>query len=382
MSESNLKISNIQSIKQEPEEEDIEQQQANTIKVRSLAQLQTIQPQSILAKKSNPVQSTKQHYVLKRLNNSRLTLSSQSSSSPSAPASLKIQKTNPSQVISSTLKLPPAVESYIKSLEEQNKEMKKLLISARRETVDIQLRLHKVTNQINLILAKGNVTRPMLSSKAPQNAQHMSSSQTTQPLPQQSISISQGGQVTIRNTKSSIHTARVPIFPITKVPILEQLESDLSKREISEYVFKKLFILNDKAGVDKPTILLTNVLESMIDPQLLSQYHWAPQENEIVGINAIDINFFAKLQRVRIFFAKLVNSLANKIFSKPIDKRAIEAFIRIQIKQYREFIEKSKLKEVTKINNFQIKSEIEDPLTTNGNSSSAMYIDNEDQLMG
>ncbi|KAG5678421.1 hypothetical protein PVAND_008095 [Polypedilum vanderplanki] len=332
--ETGLKISNVQSVIKIKEEPASTQQ--STIRIRALSQLQTIkQPDT----KGNLSNRQIINASLKRLNtNKNVSIKPAKVSSSSSTLTQRIQRgsslnhnkplqVQSSSIASSQMQIPPYVETYIKSLEEQNKEMRKILLESRREVVQVQLKMHKLTNQINMVLAKCNTARPISLQKNIQQTQHSSTTSS-----QQNTSISNA------NVKRT--TARIPIFPITKMSILEQFEIDLSKREISEYVFNKLFVLNDKSDIDRPTTLLSTVLESIIDPHLLSQLQWTPPDDESYrgNLEEIDVNYFSHLEKVKVFYAKLVNSLANKNFKRPIDKTSIDEFLRVQIEQYKEFL--------------------------------------------
>lgn len=342
MDQSSLKISNIQSLQQEKQSND------STIKIRTISEINQSHVAANHAAAKN-ITITKQHpsqqMFSKQIIVKKIPTNSQMASSPKptitapifipANGSPKVAK-SPSQIpdlpsrSQGNFIMPPALEAYIKELEEENKTMKKMLIECRREAVAVQMRTHKLTNLINATLSKCNVKRPTL------KLNHMLQSKPTL-IPQQSPVIPQKQFQVIPRKSHNIANkgnvvCRVPVFPITRLGILKQLEIDLSKKEFSEYVFQKLYAVNNKADIEKPSVLLNNTLNSIIDPKLMGlfQYEESPEPT-----NHSECEYFKSLQRVRVLYGKLVNALSNTIFTKSVDMVALEKFVKNKISSHR-----------------------------------------------
>jgi hypothetical protein len=222
--------------------------------------------------------------------------------------------------------------------------MKKVLMECRNEAVAIQMRTHKLTNLINATVAKCNAKRPLSGLKhpivavsAPQLPVSPQQPQQNQGQPPQSPLL-QRKQFKVLPRKNNNVTAkgnivcRVPVFPISRLQILKQLEIDLSKKEFSEYVFQKLYNVNNKSDIDKPSILLNNTLNSIIDPKLMGQFQYDDSTDMSDGN---ECEYFKSLQRVRVLYGKLVNALSNTIFAKSVDMVALEKFVKNKISSHR-----------------------------------------------
>jgi len=347
-----IKISNIQSLQEiKQEKEPIEE---STIKIRTISEINQSPPPQSIPKSSN-VQISKQHpsqqimskhIVVRKVQNPPANIKN--------PQMTRIVTTNgsssniikgpfPEPPVKPTINytVPPVLEAYIKQLEDENKEMKKVLMECRKEAVAIQMRTHKLTNLINATVAKCNAKRPLSGLKHPivtvSTPQLPVSPQQPQQIPGQS-SLLQRKQFKVLPRKNSNVTAkgnivcRVPVFPISRLQILKQLEIDLSKKEFSEYVFQKLYNVNNKSDIDKPSVLLNNTLNSIIDSKLMGQF----QYDESLDMNeGSESESFKSLQRVRVLYGKLVNALSNTIFSKSVDMVALEKFVKNKISSHR-----------------------------------------------
>ncbi|CAG9800661.1 unnamed protein product [Chironomus riparius] len=380
--ETSIKISNIQSLQEiKQEKEPIEE---STIKIRTISEInQSPPPQSpknnVLVSKQHPQQILSKHIVVRKVPNAPTNIKHPQMTRVIATNGSNIIKGPfPEPVVKPTINytVPPVLEAYIKQLEDENKEMKKVLMECRKEAVAIQMRTHKLTNLINATVAKCNSKRPLSGLKqpivavsapqlliSPQQSQQIQAQQHQMQSPPTQSGLMQRKQFKVLPRKGNNVTAkgnivcRVPIFPISRLPIIKQLELDLSKKEFSEYVFQKLYNVNNKSDIDKPSILLNNTLNSIIDPKLMGQFQYEvpPDSNE-----SSECEYFKSLQRVRVLYGKLVNSLSNTIFAKSVDMVALEKFVKNKISAHRneylatlERLKSTKMPVDNKVNSFE-----------------------------
>lgn len=392
--ESSLKISNIQSLQHEVKQEK-EPSEESTIKIRTISEINQSQipivaaNKSVLISKQHPSQQQQQQQpaqflskqiVVRKVPNENKSSTIQRITTNGSP---KLIKNSALPIPESPMKpainlsIPPALDTYIKELEEQNKEMKKLLLECRREVVSIQMRTHKLTNLINTTVAKCNAAkRPVIK----QPVHHIIS----QPIPispqqQQFHTTSMLQKKTLKIVPKKNHNitskgnivCRVPVFPITRIQILKQLEVDLSKKEFSEYVFQKLYNVNNKPDIDKPSVLLNNTLNSILDQKLMGLFQYDESGDNNKGG---ECEYFKSLQRIRVLYGKLVNALSNTIFAKSVDMVALEKFVKNKISSHRNehLVKMDKIKAAKMA---EIKSESQDaPIKTE-------KVDNDDKCV-
>lgn len=348
---SNLKISRIQSGLQEIKEEKLEkssitlENEKPTIVVKSPFQInsQNHSGMKIVMKKPQSVLiNSKQTTLVKRLGNTTIrTMKSVPLKKISMEVMDALQKNQ--QVQKSSFQhtsmiddqkvqqnLPSNEQFYIKQLEDQNREMKKMLLESRREAAQIQMRMHKLTNQINAVLTKCipiSKTRPYPAMKHQSQATLIRSS-----LPEATVSNSskQYFKVVQRNipmtTTGTLNVSLVmPAFPLKSLDTFKRLETDLTNRDFFDHVVKRLLSIN-KRNFTNPTHLLNSVLQSTVSIEFLQKFNW-----EILPISENVLNTgggFKTFLRFRNVFHRVCNALMQINFGKNIEISIIESFLK------------------------------------------------------
>lgn len=235
------------------------------------------------------------------------------------------------QVIRTSAK--DAKDVYISQLEDQNRELKTMLLECRRECGQIQLKMRKWTLNINEALNRvstfGIGARPLSISKP-------ATIKPYYPPPQQQQQSSPGpvpsGSKLVAK-KSTAHLPSdipfiTPAFPIQRLDVFQQFEIDLKNREYFEFVFQKIFNQNSKAQMMKPLSLMSTALEAIVSLKLFASFIWDQSCPHPINVKPI---YFRTFVRFKMLYGRLVNNLSNLVYGKNVDFRSVEQFLRSKL---------------------------------------------------
>jgi hypothetical protein len=228
---------------------------------------------------------------------------------------------------------PDPRDDIIRQLQEQNREMKKMLLECRREASQVQTKMRRWTVTINEVL--GRVQKL----QAPGTYRAVPSKPTVvsghpPPLPP-SPTVTTLMKVTARKSTSlpspqppiaSDIIFRSPAFPIKTFSSLKSFENDLRNREFFDFVGQKLMITINKFKIEKPAALLAYVLQTLLNTSLLSIMVWEQTETTEPKRLAL-VNF----KRIRELYSRLVNNMSKGLYGKNLDPAAVERFLRSKL---------------------------------------------------
>jgi hypothetical protein len=238
----------------------------------------------------------------------------------------QVTRTQPQSVpstVTATGKISPHArytnESYVKELEDQNKEMKRMLLDMRRDATQIQMRMHKITNQINSFLSKSSFAKPISSAALEPIEKVVKVGTQLCPKPPVTTGIIKQSPIVL------------PSFPVKRPDVLKQLESDLRNRQFFDHVYSKLLAINKVKEISGPVSMLLNVLDSIIDPILLAQIKWDDTTYTEKTFSMEGPIQFKLYVRTRSLFHRIANCLTNLKFGKNVDSNAVENFLKRKV---------------------------------------------------
>lgn len=197
-------------------------------------------------------------------------------------------------------------DERIRKLEEQNLQMKNMLLKCRKEATMVETKMKCVVKFIDNLLETAKEDNPQTKSKK---------------LPK----------------------IRLPCFPIRSIAVLRSFELDMSSKAVYEHVVNRI-LEQHLAGVtfEKPATLLSGILFTLVTPELLSFFTWNDQWNNAMGQTVADpvpgalgkVLGFHSLKRFVSFntlFLRLSNVKGYEIFKRSMSAEALEKFVESKV---------------------------------------------------
>lgn len=252
------------------------------------------------------------------------------------------QAPQPKPVMQSPLyRAPPDPrDDIIRQLQEQNRDMKRMLLECRREAGQIQMKMRRWTVAINEVLGKAQRFQvPQMAQKPPPFVAQRPPAAPPAPIPPPKTGGTQM-KVTARKSTAMPHAPppppvsstdvvfRSPAFPIKSLASLKSFEGDLKNREFFDFVTQKLMATISKFKIEKPATLLAYVLQSLINPSILACMVWDHQEPMSDANQRLALQ---TLRRFRDLYSRLVNNMSKILYGKNLDPAAVERFLRSKL---------------------------------------------------
>lgn len=229
-------------------------------------------------------------------------------------------------------------DDIIRQLQEQNREMKKMLLECRREANQIQVKMRRWTVVINEVLGKvQRLQSPRMMKAVVQQPIVIAAKPPPPSLVPATTPKTGGTQMKVTARKSTSlppHPSndivfRSPAFPIKSLGSLKLFEGDLRNNEFFEFVTQKLMATISKFKIEKPATLLAYVLQTLINPSLLACMVWDYQESS--AHDAAQRLALLKFRRFRELYSRLVNNMSKILYGKNLDPAAVERFLRTKL---------------------------------------------------
>jgi hypothetical protein len=263
--------------------------------------------------------------------------------SPTLPRSLPPQAPQPKPMIPTLYRSQPDPrDDIIRQLQEQNREMKKMLLECRREAGQIQMKMRRWTVVINDVLGKVQrlqvpgavkafVQKPTVVAPKPMPP--------PPPVPAPPTPKTSGTVMKVTARKSTSMPPhpppptdvvfRSPAFPMKNFSHLKNFEGDLKNREFFDFISQKLMTIISKFKIEKPATLLAYVLQTLINPSLLACMIWDHQDCSLH--DAAQRLALLNFRRFRDLYSRLVNNMSKILYGKNLDPAAIERFLRSKL---------------------------------------------------
>ena len=256
---------------------------------------------------------------------------------------------------------PDPRDDIIRQLQEQNREMKKMLVECRREASQIQTKTRRWTVAINEVL--GRVQRlqaPGIMKAVPQKPTMVPLLPPPMPPAPMLTALKSGPVMKVTARKSTSLPPpppvaadvvfRSPAFPIKSFSSLKTFESDLKNRDFFDFVGQKLMGTISKFKIEKPATLLAYVLQTLVNPSLLSNMVW--DNGEIIPPPETPQRLaLANFWRLRELYSRLVNNMSKNLYGKNLDPAAVERFLRskvfsdLKFQQHNAMVQQQQLKQ-------------------------------------
>lgn len=208
-------------------------------------------------------------------------------------------------------------DAFIRQLQEQNSEMKKMLQEMRHEATQIQIKMRRWTATINDVLSRVQNDKivSVAVNASPKPSPHL-------PKPVMKLTARKG------TAPRNVIPFRSPNFPIKLLETMKQLEIDLNNNQYYELVFQRIMSSLSKVRIEKPATMLSYVLNTLIDVDLLGYFVWDAKSPVPDNIKPL---FFDGFTRFQAFFSSLANAMSKICFEKYMDQRAVDVFLRSKI---------------------------------------------------
>lgn len=207
-------------------------------------------------------------------------------------------------------------EKHIRAITRQNIEMRSVLMNCKTEICQMQLKLTRLTDLIYSVLKVNQPSPEVIQDQKNQISalnQLMTHPRILKRPAENTVENSESPPA--KKPNSDERLVWFPLFPIKSVTTLQRLDHDLSNCEFLELMVKRAKSAQGKVKVENVASILSNVLSTIIHPQLLS--HFSVERD-------LEMSSFSNF---RLFYARVVNAMSYETLGRIMDFRPIENFL-------------------------------------------------------